>query len=33
MNRRYFFSTLGAVGAFAALSKFTGLAGALLPAD
>ncbi len=33
MNRRYFLSTVGAVGAFAALSKFTGLAGALLPAD
>ena len=32
MNRRYFLSTVGAVGAFAALSKFTGLAGALLPA-
>jgi peptide-methionine (R)-S-oxide reductase len=33
MNRRYFLSTVGAVGAFVALSKFTGLAGALLPAD
>jgi peptide-methionine (R)-S-oxide reductase len=33
MNRRYFLSTVGAVGAFAALSKFTGIAGALLPAD
>jgi peptide-methionine (R)-S-oxide reductase len=33
MNRRYFFSTVGAVGAVAALSKFTGLAGALLPPD
>jgi peptide-methionine (R)-S-oxide reductase len=32
MNRRYFLSTVGAVGAFAALSKFTGLAGVLLPA-
>ena len=32
MNRRYFLSTIGAVGAFAALSKFTGLAGVLLPA-
>lgn len=32
MNRRYFLSTVGAVGAVAALSKFTGLAGALLPA-
>ncbi len=33
MNRRYFLSTVGAVGVFAALSKFTGLAGALLPAN
>ena len=33
MNRRYFLSTVGAVGAVAALSKFTGLAGVLLPAD
>jgi len=33
MNRRYFLSAVGAVGAFAVLSKFTGLAGALLPAD
>ena len=33
MNRRYFLSMVGAVGAFAALSKFTGLAGVLLPAD
>jgi peptide-methionine (R)-S-oxide reductase len=33
MTRRYFLSAVGAVGAFAALSKFTGLAGALLPAD
>ncbi len=33
MNRRYFLSTVGAVGAVAALSKFTGLAGALLPVD
>jgi peptide-methionine (R)-S-oxide reductase len=32
MNRRYFLSTVGAVGAFAALSRFTGLAGRLLPA-
>ena len=32
MNRRYFLSTVGAMGAFAALSKFTGLAGVLLPA-
>lgn len=32
MNRRYFLSTVGAVGVFAALSKFTGLAGVLLPA-
>ncbi len=32
MNRRYFLSTVGAVGAVAAFSKFTGLAGALLPA-
>jgi peptide-methionine (R)-S-oxide reductase len=32
MIRSYFLSTVGAVGAFAALSKFTGLAGALLPA-
>jgi peptide-methionine (R)-S-oxide reductase len=32
MNRRYFLSTVGVVGAFAALSRFTGLAGALLPA-
>jgi peptide-methionine (R)-S-oxide reductase len=32
MNRRYFLSTVAAVGAFAALSKFTGLAGVLLPA-
>jgi peptide-methionine (R)-S-oxide reductase len=31
MNRRYFLLTAGVVGAFAALSKFTGLAGALLP--
>jgi hypothetical protein len=33
MNRRYILSTVGVVGAFVALSKFTGLAGALLPAD
>jgi peptide-methionine (R)-S-oxide reductase len=33
MNRRYFLLTVGAVGAFAALSKFTGLAGVLLRAD
>ncbi len=33
MNRRYFLSTVGAVGAFAALSRFTGLAGVLLPGD
>jgi peptide-methionine (R)-S-oxide reductase len=33
MNRRYFLLTVGAVGAFAAFSKFTGLAGGLLPAD
>ncbi|MEO7971712.1 MAG: peptide-methionine (R)-S-oxide reductase MsrB [bacterium] len=32
MNRRYFLSTVGAVGAFAALSKFTGFAGVLLSA-
>jgi peptide-methionine (R)-S-oxide reductase len=32
MNRRLLLSTIGAVGAFAALSRFTGLAGALLPA-
>jgi peptide-methionine (R)-S-oxide reductase len=32
MNRRYFLSTVGAVGAVAALSKFTGLAGVLLAA-
>ena len=32
MNRRYFLSTVGVVGAVAALSKFTGLAGALVPA-
>ncbi|MDQ1638640.1 MAG: peptide-methionine (R)-S-oxide reductase [Pyrinomonadaceae bacterium] len=32
MNRRYFLSTVGAVAGFAAFSKFTGLAGALLPA-
>ncbi len=32
MNRRYFLSMVGAVG-LAAFSKFTGLAGALLPAD
>jgi peptide-methionine (R)-S-oxide reductase len=32
MNRRYFLSTVGAVGALAALSKFSGLAGALMPA-
>jgi len=33
MNRRFFLSTVGAVGAFAAFSKFTGLAEVLLPAD
>lgn len=33
MNRRYFLSMIGAVGAVAAFSKFTGLAGVLLPAD
>jgi len=36
MNRRHFLSTagvIGAVGAVAALSKFTGLAEVLLPAD
>jgi len=33
MNRRYFLSALGAVGAVAALSKFTGLAEVLLPAN
>ncbi len=33
MNRRYFLLTLSAVGAFAALSKFTGWAGAVLPVD
>jgi peptide-methionine (R)-S-oxide reductase len=33
MNRRHFLSMAGAVGAFAAFSKFTGLAGVLLPAD
>ncbi|MFN2497649.1 MAG: peptide-methionine (R)-S-oxide reductase MsrB [Pyrinomonadaceae bacterium] len=33
MNRRYFFATLGAVVGFVALSKFTGLAGGLLPPD
>ena len=33
MNRRYFLSTVGAVGALAAVSKFTGLAGALRPAQ
>lgn len=33
MNRRYFLSTVGAVGAIAALSKFTGLVGVLLPAE
>jgi hypothetical protein len=33
MNRRYFLASVGAAGAFAALFKFTGLAGALLPAD
>jgi peptide-methionine (R)-S-oxide reductase len=32
MDRRYFLSTVGAVGAFAALSKFTGLPRVLLPA-
>ena len=31
MNRRHFLSAAGAVGAVAALSKFTGLAGVLLP--
>jgi peptide-methionine (R)-S-oxide reductase len=31
MNRRYFLSTVGAVGVVAALSKFTGLAEVLLP--
>jgi peptide-methionine (R)-S-oxide reductase len=33
MNRRYFLSTVGAMGAFAALSKFTGWAGVLLSAN
>lgn len=32
MNRRYFLSTVGAIGAVAAFSKFTGLAEAFLPA-
>ncbi len=33
MNKRYFLASVGAVAAFAALSKFTGLPGALQPAD
>ena len=33
MNRRYFLSTVGAVGAVAAFSKFTGLADVPLPTD